>query len=177
MIKGGNYNKYINKRELNLGGKYSNLTYPSQKVRKALITYVVDNGVPFNISKDIHRLSDLQEELSINIVDIIYDLLEKRILKMDEEGNINFLYPVSALPTNHKVTLSDGRKFHAMCGIDAMGSTLTFNQDIHIESICSQCGEEIILDIKDGEIANLSSENIYVIHLDSDENEEWAGNC
>ena len=96
---------------------------------------------------------------------------------MDESGNINFLYPVSALPTNHIVTLQDGRSFYAMCGIDAMGSTLTFNQDIHIESKCSQCGQEIAMDIKDGKIVNISSEDIYVIHLDSDENEEWAGNC
>lgn len=90
---------------------------------------------------------------------------------------IQFLYPVSALPTNHQVTLADGRNFYAMCGIDAMGSTLTFNQDVHIESQCSQCGEEVVLDIKDGNIDYLSSEEIHVIHLDSDKNEEWAGNC
>ncbi|NMB26960.1 MAG: hypothetical protein GX987_02760 [Tissierellia bacterium] len=163
--------------KLNSVGKYARVTPIEYEARKSLINYVVDNKETFNFyNSSIKDLNGIN--LSIyEFKQAVEGLLNKKILRMDESGNINFLYPVSALPTNHIVTLQDGRSFYAMCGIDAMGSTLTFNQDIHIESKCSQCGQEIAMDIKDGKIVNISSEDIYVIHLDSDENEEWAGNC
>lgn len=164
-------------KRLKLRGKYANVTETEQIVRKALINYVVNNGVPFNINSDSLQILNIDNIKANLFKEILNSLFYKKVLRSDEEGNINFLYPVSALATNHRVTLADGRSFYAMCGIDAMGSTLTFNQDIHIESQCSQCGEKIIIDIKDGNIHYLSSEEIYVIHLDSDESEEWAGNC
>nr|WP_313755699.1 MerB-like organometallic lyase SaoL [Tissierella sp.] len=164
-------------KNLKLRGKYSNITDIEQRVRKTLINYVVNNGVSFNINLDSVELLNLGNISSVSFKQIVNSLFLKKILRKDESGDINFLYPVSALPTNHRVTLADGRSFYAMCGIDAMGSILTFNQDIHIQSQCSQCGEKISIDIKNGNLAYLSSESIHVIHLDSDENEEWAGNC
>ena len=52
----------------------------------------------------------------------ILDVLHSRDgFSADEEGNINFIYPVSALPTAHRVSLAGGREFWAMCAIDAIG--------------------------------------------------------
>lgn len=165
------------RRNLKLKGKYANISGIEQWIRKTLINFVVNNGIPFNIKNDSIELLDIKNISQDKFERVVESLIHKRILRLDEEGSINFLYPVSALPTNHRVTLADGRTFYAMCGIDAMGSTMTFNQDLHIESQCSHCGEEISLKIKDEKIYCLSSQDIHVIHLDSDVNEKWAGNC
>ena len=54
--------------------------------------------------------------------EIIQCLIDKDGMVVDEEAkNVNFIYPVSSLETNHRVTLADGREFTAMCAIDAMG--------------------------------------------------------
>ncbi len=164
-------------KSLKLRTEYASISEIEQKVRKSLINYVVDNGIPFNIYLDSVELLDIENISEISIKESIEGLISKKILRMNEEGNINFLYPVSTLPTDHQVTLADGRRFYSMCGIDALGATMTFNQDVHIESKCSQCGEKIVIDIKDGNTDYLSSKEIYVIHMDTSKNEEWAGNC
>ena len=105
------------------------------------------------------------------------DMNDKNIFVADEEGNINFIYPVSALPTNHRVTLEDGRNFYAMCAIDSMGTAFTFKQNVHIESVCSQCGEKVVVDIKDQEIAYVEPDTLHVLHVDLNKSTNWADSC
>ncbi|TJX14453.1 hypothetical protein E9840_06280 [Tissierella creatinini] len=164
-------------RNLKRKKEYSSLSEIEQRVRKSLINYVVNNSIPFNINLDSVDLLNIDNISEFSIKEIIKGLVAKRILSMDQEGDINFLYPVSALPTNHIVTLGDGRSFNSMCGIDALGSTMTFNQDVHIESVCSHCGERIVIDVKNRNLEYLSSEEIHVIHMEASENEDWAVNC
>ena len=43
--------------------------------------------------------------------EIIQCLIDKDGMVVDEEAkNVNFIYPVSSLETNHRVTLADGRE-------------------------------------------------------------------
>lgn len=43
--------------------------------------------------------------------EIIQCLIDKDGMVVDEETkNVNFIYPVSSLETNHRVTLADGRE-------------------------------------------------------------------
>lgn len=96
---------------------------PQNEIRLAIMNFIVDNHRPFSLKEDGYTalkgitLSSAEDFSSITEV-----LCEKDGMVTDEEGNVNFIYPVSALPTNHHVTLADGREFCAMCAIDAIGS-------------------------------------------------------
>jgi hypothetical protein len=104
-------------------------------------------------------------------------LVAKRAIVRDEGGNISFAYPVSALPTGHRVTLADGRSFHAMCAVDALGSAFTFRQDVSIDSRCSQCRQPVAVDIRDGRLAAFSPPELHVLHVDLNRSDNWSGSC
>ena len=108
---------------------------------------------------------------------ILDSLLNENIIAADEEGNINFIYPVSAIKTNHKVRLADGREFNAMCAIDAMGTAFTFNQDVNIESKCSNCGEDIKVSIRNGKLHSYQPIDLHILHVDLNKNSDWSGEC
>ena len=96
---------------------------------------------------------------------------------VDDQGNVPFIYPVSALPTHHRVTLADGRTFSAMCAIDAMGATFTFGQDTVIHSKCSTCGEPVRLELRQGRIAQAAPADTHVLHMDLNQLTDWSAGC
>ncbi len=48
-------------------------------------------------------------------------LIDADLIQAYEDGRLAVAYPFSVQPTRHRVTLSDGRSYHAMCAIDALG--------------------------------------------------------
>lgn len=155
----------------------SRLSLIENKVRRLIMDYIIYSAMPFNSKK---ASSTILEKLNISeetFRQILDSLVNKNAMAMDEDNNVNFIYPVSAFNTNHKVHLSDGRVFSAMCAVDAMGSSFTFNQDIKINSKCSECGEDIFIDIKNGQLASYSPELTHVLHVDLNKNQNWSGNC
>lgn len=108
---------------------------------------------------------------------MIGELADLHIVVLGTEGEVRFAYPVSGLPTSHRVTLADGRSFSAMCAIDAMGCAFTFGQDVDVESRCHGCGEPIRLEMRDGRLAGVEPSGVYVLHVDLSVPENWAGSC
>ncbi len=53
-------------------------------------------------------------------------------------------YPFTEAQTGHRVVLA-GRRFNALCAVDALGAGAMYRSDIAIESSCRQCGKEIRL--------------------------------
>ena len=68
----------------------------------------------------------------------ILDVLHSRDgFSADEEGNINFIYPVSALPTAHRGLVGlAGRNSGPCVPLIAIGATFTFHEDTQIHSSC-----------------------------------------
>ncbi len=151
----------------------SRLTGEERLLRLHLLDRIIEIGGPVSISSLIRSAAPLQIETD----SLIHSMMDKRIIVADEAGNINFAYPVSALPTNHKVTLKDGRGFYAMCAVDAMGAAFTFKQDIGVDSICADCGQKISVVIEDEKIVNLHPEGSHVMHVDLNNADNWAGSC
>ncbi len=150
-----------------ISDKYHNLPSDIQDARLRLMNRVIDTGC--TISKD--------EAVKICGDENLYKtLLEKEIITLSGD-DVAFLYPVSAMETNHRVKLADGREFCSMCAIDALGSYSLFHQDTEINSICSQTGEKIYVRIKDRCIAEHSPDDIHVIHVDLNKNKNWASTC
>lgn len=148
----------------------SRLTSAENDLRMWLMQYTINNGAPYNIKTD--AAAELRD-----VPTLVHGLARKRAIVLDANGNVNFIYPVSALPTHHRVHLKDGRSFSAMCAIDALGAAFTFKQDIKVESRCSECGEPIHVEVKDGRIAHHYPDSTHVLHVDLNKADNWAGSC
>ena len=109
--------------------------------------------------------------------EIVKVLLEKDGMVISDTRDVNFIYPVSALPTNHHVTLADGRSFTAMCAIDAMGAAFTFHQDTEVHSVTAVSGEPVYVKIVDGEVVDYSPKNLHALTFPLGQLSNWAGSC
>lgn len=147
--------------------KYHNLPSDIQEARLRLINRVIDTDCTINREEAIKICRDEK---------LYNTLLEKEIITMSGDS-VAFLYPVSAMETNHRVKLADGREFCSMCAIDALGSYSLFHQDTEINSLCSQTGEKIYVRIKDRQIAEYYPNDIHVVHVDLNKNKNWASTC
>lgn len=150
---------------------YSRLTDPERRLRMKLMEQILRSTGPVN-EADISQL-DMQPETGT----IIQSLINKRVIVKDSVGDITFVYPVSALPTSHKVRLQDGRTFHAMCAIDALGAAFTFEQDVSITSVCGYCQEPITAVIHNEHFAEIEPPSLCVLHVDLKKEDKWATSC
>ena len=148
------------------------LDQEENKLRMALMNLMINHGQPLQ-EDDLGRLPELA---GLDLERSYPALIDKRVLVRDA-GKILFIYPVSALPTRHRVCLADGRDLHAMCAIDAMGAAYAFRQDVSISSSCSECGEPVELAIRDGALAALQPAGSHVLHVDLNRFSDWSGNC
>lgn len=169
--------RYYPTEELIIDRMDKKLNKEERKARRYIINYIIDNDQVFNLEKAKYIMSKNIGFSEEKLRDLFNNLENKGTIVTDEDKNVKFIYPVSAVETKHKVTLSDGRKFSAMCAIDAMGTAYTFNQDIKVESVCSNSGKAIYLEIKDGILVDYNNEDIHILHVDLNKNNNWAGDC
>lgn len=148
------------------------LDHEAGELRLKLMNLMIDHGQPLQ-EEDLCRLPELA---SFDLQRTYPALVAKRLLVTDA-GEILFVYPVSARPTRHRVNLADGRGFHAMCAIDAMGAAYTFRQDVSIRSSCSECAEPIELTIRDGDLAALQPADGHILHVDLNRFSDWSEDC
>lgn len=149
------------------------LNYDEAQTRLGVMNTMIAKGAPVNVS-------DLRQEkalLHIDVEQVLAQLVTKKVIVQNKEGQITFSYPVSALPTCHRVTLADGRSFHAMCAVDALGASFTFRQDIRVDSRCSHCLEPVRIGISNGKIVELAPAETHVLHIDLNLYDNWAATC
>ena len=137
---------------------HKKFTERQNELRLYIIQFIVDHQRPYHLDQDMTKL-------------------KKDGMVIDEERNVNFIYPVSALQTSHHVTLQDGREFTAMCAIDAIGAAFTFHQDTEIHSACASCNEPVHIRIVDGKVAEYSPKNLHALTFPLGELSNWAGSC
>lgn len=168
--------RFYKPEELIINSIDSKLTNEEKIIRRYIMGNIIENKESYNLINDISNinLKDISKE---EIKNIYSNLIEKNIVVPDENNNINFVYPVSAIETNHKVILEDGRTFTAMCAIDSIGAHFTFKQNIKIKSNCSNTGEEIYLELKDGKIVDCKPKDMHILHVDLNKNKNWSGEC
>jgi hypothetical protein len=147
----------------------SRLTDDENDLRMLLMARAIERGEPLDVG-NLVGAGLLPPEAR----PLLERLVEKRVAVQDGEGNVNFVYPVSALATRHKVSLEDGRRFFAMCAVDAMGAAFTFEQNVEIESECSECGKQISVRIEEGRLAEAAPPDLRVLHVDLNKFEDWA---
>lgn len=143
-------------------------------VRKGIMNFIIDNNKAFNVKNDLEALGHLNIE---KINEKIESLIKNNGLVINENDEVIFAYPVSALPTNHIVTMEDGRTFSAMCAIDAMGTAFTFNQNVRINSKCSNTGEEVCVVIESGKVTHYVPKTLHALHVDLNKFKNWGASC
>jgi len=164
------------KEALNIKSIDGKLTTDEKKIRRFVMNSIIDDQQVFNIQQEKENLCNTVGVSTEKYDDIIERLIEKNVIAVDD-GNINFIYPVSGFPTNHKVTLADGRSFSAMCGIDAMGAAYVFKSSVTVDSCCAACGEPIKIEVTDGALEHYRPHEAQVLHVDLDKHDNWSGNC
>ena len=156
---------------------HKKFTDRQNEVRLFIMDFIVTEGRPFNLESDkacvLYALSMTEQEFE----EIVKVLLEKDGMVISDTRDVNFIYPVSALPTNHHVTLADGRSFTAMCAIDAMGAAFTFHQDTEVHSVTAVSGEPVYVKIVDGEVVDYSPKNLHALTFPLGQLSNWAGSC
>jgi len=165
--------KYYSEESLTIASISSKLTVTEMFLRNFILESLVNNEAPVKVDGLQHVLNARQKDINA----IVKTLVEKRTVVKDDAGDIVFAYPVSALPTSHRVSLRDGRKLYAMCAVDAMGVSFAFKQDIKIDSVCRYCNTKVSMTIKNGEIAGLYPETTHVLHVELNKLDNWAGSC
>lgn len=156
---------------------HQKFTNRQNEVRLYIINFTIDKKRPFHLDKDRASVLETLHMGGEEYKEIIEELIKKDGMVADEDRNVNFIYPVSALETNHQVTLSDGRSFTAMCAIDAIGAAYTFHQDTEIHSVCAVCQEPVYIKIKDGKVAEYSPRSLHALTFPLGELANWAGSC
>ena len=63
-------------------------------------------------------------------------------------GGLLMANPFSAVPTVHRVEAA-GRWWHANCAWDAFGICAALHADGHVETVCRDCGEPLVIDVQD----------------------------
>jgi hypothetical protein len=139
------------------------LTVSEILLREAIIDEIILQAAPLNEA----HLATLSAKLNLPN-DMAYQLEAKNVLGRDGQGDIAYVYPVSAHPTRHKISLHNGKRFHAMCAIDSLGCAFTFKQDVSIDSACSFCNEPISVKIADQQLTAYRPANLHVLRFNLD---------
>lgn len=156
--------------------KYKNLDETERHIRLSIMNMIIDEKRSVSVDEVVVKLSAELNLDEYRLVKTLEHFKNENVLVTDEE-NINFIYPVSALATNHNVTLDDGRSFYAMCAIDAIGTSCTFHQNVTINSMCCVRGTEINIRVKDEQIEYVNNQDLRVLHVNLDKHSEWAASC
>lgn len=157
--------------------KYRSLEDKQKKIRLEIMNMIIEKESVISlseISNDLVNRLNLEESY---IKETLEHFVENNIMVVDDNNYVNFIYPVSAYETMHKVRLEDGRKLNAMCAIDALGVGVTFNQDIEIDSICNVTLKKINIKIKDNKIDYINNDSLCILHINLEKHENWAANC
>lgn len=156
---------------------HKKFTDRQNELRLYIIQFTVDNSRPFHLENDIDGALEALNMSREEYKEITACLIENDGMVVDDEENVNFIYPVSALETEHQVTLDDGRTFSAMCAIDAIGAAFTFHQDTEVHSACAVCNEPVFVKIKDGKVVDYGPESLHALTFPLGELKNWAGSC
>ena len=68
---------------------------------------------------------------------------------LDDTGAIRMANPFSAVPTPHRV-YAGGRSWYGNCAWDAFGICAALHVDGRIETTCPDCGDAIVVEVRDG---------------------------
>ena len=118
------------------------------RIRNHLYASFVRDGSAASVSEAAEAL-ELPEA---DVLDAYQRLHDAHALVLEpEESGIRMLNPFSAVETTYRVE-AVGRSWFANCAWDALGIPAALHVDGRIEAACPDCGEQLELEVRDGEL-------------------------
>ena len=90
---------------------HQKFTERENQLRLYVIQFTIDRQRAFHLERDEEEAVCALQMSHEEYETIIERLIERDGMVVDEEKNVNFIYPISALETSHRVVLEDGRQF------------------------------------------------------------------
>jgi hypothetical protein len=148
----------------------SRLSEDENRLRSALLEHIVATQAPAHFAAAGAALG----WPAARTAEAAAGMVAKKLAVLDAEGRVQFAYPVSALPTAHRVTLADGRSLYAMCAIDALGCCFTFHQPLQVAAVCQLCSAPIAIAVRGIDEVTAQPPGVFAVHVDLDKYEDWA---
>lgn len=79
--------------------------------------------------------------------ELLAELHDHDVIRLDERGQIRAAYPFSGAPTPHVVQIQDGPAVYAMCAIDALGMAAMLGRGVTITSTDALSGQQVRVEI------------------------------
>lgn len=149
------------------------LSSEEKELRSALLNRIITTQGAVHPSEITSR----ENGLGINISSALKGLESKGLAAVRDDGSVTGIYPFSALPTNHRVTLENGNSVFAMCAIDSLGIAYELKQNVTITSSCSHCKSHITTEINSGKVSRIEPESAMAIHVTLGDYKNWASTC
>lgn len=149
------------------------LSSHERKLRSILLNKILQS----NGSVPLSEIRSQADKAAIDVSPTLASLKDKGLIALQDDGSVTGLYPFSAVPTRHKVQLKDGRSFFAMCAIDSLGIAYELEEDTVISSSCSQCNDDISIELKNGEIFLFEPATSRALHVALGDYKDWANTC
>lgn len=93
----------------------------------------------------------------------LHRLASADLVALDASGDLVGVFPLSARPTRHRVTLPNGRELHAMCAVDALGVPAMVGQPGTIHSSDPSTGGAICVEISDQTVVAEPAETVVLL--------------
>jgi len=128
----------------------------STPTEKQYLKFIFQTVLRTQKAPTIEEMSTAFKKPDAQVIDI-FDRLEEQDLLLRKKGTqeIMSIYPLSLVPTEHKIILENGTALYAMCADDALGIPVTFRRNVTITSQCEKCKQKIIIEIKNEEIVSI----------------------
>lgn len=129
-----------------------------QAIHRAILHHFVETG-------QIPTATDLAVALARSPVEVevmLMELAKKCLYRDPVSGEILAVYPFSARPTPHRLSLLNGREVFAMCAMDALGVSAMLDQPVMIHSHCAHCGASISLEVQGERLATIQPSAVVV---------------
>jgi Alkylmercury lyase len=118
---------------------------PAGRGLRAMQQAVLRSFVRSGVAPDLSSLA--RYTAPFDVPQVLAELADGDFLCLDHAGQITAAYPFSAVPTRHRVRISDGPAVFAMCAIDALGVSAMVGSPVVIESADPSTGERVTVNV------------------------------
>ena len=98
---------------------------------------------------------------SFAIAKAIAHLMELGLLVCDHAGNVVGSWGLTLVPSRHRLRMFDN-DYYTWCAEDAVGIPAALDADAMVTSSCFQCGQEVVIEIEQGEVIQASPKNTHL---------------
>jgi hypothetical protein len=122
---------------------------PTDSAEKAVHHVILRSFATRGRPPAAEELTATVRDYAVSTHQVLRQLHNADIIRLDPSGEIASAYPFSTVPTPHRIQITGGATAHAMCAIDALGLAVMLDADITVTSADPATAEPITVTITD----------------------------